>query len=113
MGAQRVSTLEIRKHLEELLNQVALRKDRFVIERRGKALAALVPVGELARLDLLSRRYVLDVLERQRGGRLTQARADRLADEAKHRGADAVTLALRTRGGRRGRGRGGTRGGRG
>jgi len=85
MVTQRVSTLEIRKRLGELLDRVALRNDQFVIERKGKALAALVPASELARLDLLARRYVLDVLERQRGGRLTQAQADRLADEAKHR----------------------------
>lgn len=85
MPAQRVSTLEIRKRLGELLDQVALRKDHFVIERKGKPLAALVPAGELERLDLLGRRYLLDVLERQRGSGLTQARADRLADEAKHR----------------------------
>ncbi len=85
MTAQRVSTLEIRKRLGELLDRVALRKDQFIIERKGKALAALVPASELVRLDLLARRYVLDVLERQRGSRLTQAEADRLADEAKHR----------------------------
>src|SRR5688572_8607228 len=85
MVAERVSTLEIRKRLGEMLDRVALRKDRFVIERKGKALAALVPASELERLDLLARRYVLDVLERQRGGRLTQAQADRLADEVKHR----------------------------
>jgi PHD/YefM family antitoxin component YafN of YafNO toxin-antitoxin module len=85
MVAERVSTLEIRKRLGELLDRVALRKDHFVIERKGKALAALVPASELARLDLLARRYILDVLERQRGGRLTQAEADRLADDAKHR----------------------------
>lgn len=85
MVAQRVSTLEIRKRLGELLDRVALRKDQFVIERKGKALAALVPASELERLDLLARRYVLDVLERQRGSALTQAQAERLADEAKHR----------------------------
>lgn len=85
MVAQRVSTLEIRKRLGELLDRVALRKDQFVIERKGKVLAALVPASELDRLDLLARRYVLGILERQRGGSLTQAQADRLADEAKHR----------------------------
>lgn len=85
MAAQRVSTLEIRKRLGELLDRVALRKDQFVIERKGRALAALVPASELERLDLLARRYVLDVLERQRRSGLTQAQADRLANEAKHR----------------------------
>jgi len=72
MVAQRVSTVEVGKRLDELLDRVAFRKERFVIERRGRALAALVPASELERLDLLARRYVLDVLERQRGGRLTR-----------------------------------------
>lgn len=80
-----MSTLEIRRRLGELLDRVALRNDQFIIERKGKALAALVPAGELERLDLLARRFILDVLERQRGGRLMQAGADRVADEAKHR----------------------------
>ena len=53
MRAQRVSTLEIRKRLRELL-------------------------------DLLRRRYVLEVLEGRRSGRLSQAKSDRLADGAKH-----------------------------
>jgi len=85
MVAQRVSTLEVRKRLGELLDRVAFRKERFVIERKGKAVAALVPASELERLDLLARRYVLDVLERQRAARVTQPQADRFADDAKHR----------------------------
>lgn len=84
MAVERVSTLEMRKRLGELLDRVALRHDQFVIERKGKPLAALVPPSELARLDLLARRYVLDVLERQKGGPLTQEQADRVADQAKH-----------------------------
>ena len=85
MVAQRVSTVEVGKRLDELLDRVAFRKERFVIERRGRALAALVPASELERLDLLARRYVLDVLERQPGDRFMQAQADRFADDAKHR----------------------------
>lgn len=80
-----MSTLKIRERLGELLDRVALRNDQFVIERRGTVLAALVPASELEKLQLLARRYVLAVLERQKGGGLSQAQADRLADEAKHR----------------------------
>ena len=83
--AERISTLEIRRRLGELLDRVALRNDQFIIERKGKPLAALVPPAELQKLELLARRYVLDVLQRQRAGGLTQGQADRLADEAKHR----------------------------
>ncbi len=81
---ERVTTLEMRKHLGDVLDRVALRQDQFIIERRGRRLAALVPVDKLERLELLARRYVLDVLERPRNRVLTQKEADRLADEAKH-----------------------------
>lgn len=85
MATERISTLEIRRRLGELLDRVALRNDQFVIERKGRPLAALVPAAEVERLSRLTRRYILDVLERPKGPRLTQAEADRLADEAKHR----------------------------
>jgi len=39
-----ISTLEVRQRLGDMLNRVALRHDEFVIERKGKPLAALVPV---------------------------------------------------------------------
>ena len=44
-----ISTIEMRQRLGDLLNRVALRHDQFVIERKGKPLAAMVPIE---RLDL-------------------------------------------------------------
>jgi hypothetical protein len=40
----RVSTMDVRRRIGEQLNRVALRHDEFIIERKGKALAALVSV---------------------------------------------------------------------
>lgn len=82
---ERVSTLEVRQRLGDLLNRVALRHDRFVIERKGKPLAALVPVEKLEQMERLARRHLLDVLARQQGGPLADEEAAALADEAKHR----------------------------
>jgi prevent-host-death family protein len=42
--ADKVSTLEVRQRIGDMLNRVALRHDEFIIERKGKPLAALVPV---------------------------------------------------------------------
>lgn len=82
---EKVSTLEVRQRLGDLLNRVALRHDQFVIERKGKPLAAMVPVEKLQQMERLARRHILSVLERQQGGLLAQAEANALADEAKHR----------------------------
>ena len=81
-----VTTIEVRKKLGDLLNRVALRHDEFIIERKGKPLAALVPVEKLEQMERAARLLLLEVLEKQKGvGSLTQTEADRLADEAKHR----------------------------
>lgn len=79
-----VSTLEIRQRLGDLLNRVALRHDEFVIERKGKPLAAMVPVERLEQMQQAARLHLLSVLDRRSEG-ISQRRADQLADEAKHR----------------------------
>jgi prevent-host-death family protein len=81
---EKVSTLEIRQRLGDILNRVALRHDRFIIERKGKPLAAVVPVDTLEQMQRAARLHLTDVLERQTRP-LSRAEADRLADEAKHR----------------------------
>ena len=81
-----VTTIEVRQKLGDLLNRVDLRHDQFIIERKGKPLAALVPVEKLEQMDRAARLYLLEVLERQKGvASLSQAEAERLAEEAKHR----------------------------
>ncbi len=82
--SEHISTLEVRKRLGDILNRVHLRHDRFVIERKGTALAAVVPVETLQAMERLSREFLLDVLARRGGGDASAAEADALANEAKH-----------------------------
>jgi hypothetical protein len=82
--SERISTLEVRRRLGDILDRVHLRHDRFVIERKGRALAAVVPVETLAALERLSREFLEEVLRRGRAD-LPEAEADALANEAKHR----------------------------
>ena len=42
---------EAKKRLSEIMSRVAYRGERFLIERRGRRMAALVPVGDLERLE--------------------------------------------------------------
>lgn len=76
--------MEVRERLGDYLNRVALRHDQFIIERKGKALAALVPVEKLVQLEKAARERLLESL-RSRNTAPGQSEADRLADEAKHR----------------------------
>jgi len=85
---ERLTTLDLRQRLGDLLNRVALRHDEFIIERKGKPLAAMVPVEKLLQLERLARLRLLDSLARKKTA-LSQEEADALADEAKHRSRKA------------------------
>ncbi len=80
--AETVSTIDVRQRIGDMLNRVALRRDEFVIARKGKALAALVPVERLEQMRRFAERHALDTLAAQRGGRLADAAADALALDA-------------------------------
>jgi prevent-host-death family protein len=77
-----ISTLDVRQRLGDLLNRVALRHDEYVIARKGRPLAALVPVEKLEQMRRIARRHALAFLDDQQGGGLSAADAERLALEA-------------------------------
>lgn len=83
--SERISTLDVRKRLGDILNRVHLRHDRFVIERKGVPLAAIVPVDTLESMERLSREFMLEVQGRRRRELVAEGEADAIADEAKHR----------------------------
>ncbi len=65
---EKVSTMDVRARIGDMLNRVALRHDEFVIERKGKPLAALVPVERLEQMRRFARQHALEFLQRQKGG---------------------------------------------
>jgi prevent-host-death family protein len=66
--SEKVSTMDVRARIGDMLNRVALRHDEFIIERRGKPLAALVPVERLEQMRRFAREHALGFLERQKEG---------------------------------------------
>ena len=80
--SEKVSTIDVRQRIGDMLNRVALRRDEFVIERKGKALAALVPIERLEQMRRFARRQALDFMEEQKGGALSDSVTSSLALEA-------------------------------
>jgi antitoxin (DNA-binding transcriptional repressor) of toxin-antitoxin stability system len=78
----KVSTIDVRQRIGDLLNRVALRNDEFIVERKGRPMAALVPVGRLEQMRRFARQQGIDFLEAQQGGSLTDAKAMNLGLEA-------------------------------
>lgn len=79
-----LTTLELRRRLGEVLDRIALRHDEFLVSRKGKPMAAMVPVEKLEKLQRAARSYLSESLDRRPPTGTPQREADSLADEAKH-----------------------------
>ena len=79
---EKVSTIDVRQRIGDLLNRVALRHDEFVIERKGKPLAALVPIERLEQMRRFARRHALELLEKQKQSTVSEEQALEISLEA-------------------------------
>lgn len=77
-----VSTMDVRKHVGDILNRVALRGDEYLIERKGKALAVVMPVEKAESVRRAARLHLGDWLARPNAAK-TDAVAVGLANEAR------------------------------
>ena len=80
---EKISTGQIRQRLSSVLSRVSLKNDQFIVERRGKPLAAVVPMERFEQMRRAARLHLLQVLESQ-DEKPTEPQAERLANEAKH-----------------------------
>jgi prevent-host-death family protein len=79
---EKVSTIDVRQRIGDMLNRVSLRHDEFIIERKGKPLAALVSVERLEQMRRFARTQAIGFLEQQKSSGLTEAESAELALEA-------------------------------
>ena len=79
---EKISTIDVRQRIGDLLNRVSLRHDEFVIERKGKPLAALVPVERLEQMRRFARRHALELFEEQKQSKVSEEQALVVALEA-------------------------------
>lgn len=81
---ERVKTAQVRQRLGDLLDRIEERREEFVIERRGKPLAALVPMEKFERMQQAAALELLQALDHH-ARKLTQEQVDELAQVAKKR----------------------------
>src|SRR5436853_4018475 len=80
---EKVSTIAVRQRIGDLLNRVALRNDEFIIERKGKPLAAVVAIERLEQMRQFAQRNAITLLQQQKPSPVTDQQAAKLAEEAR------------------------------
>ncbi len=81
---KKIGTDDMRKKMGEILDCVNLRGDEFIIERKNKPIAGLVPMQKMISLQAIAKNFLLDLLEAN-DSLLSDEEAEKIADEAKHR----------------------------
>ena len=77
----RINVMEARRTFSKTINRVAFAKERIVLERRGEDVAVLVPVEDLALLEVMEDR--IDAEEARR--RLADAEDETISyEEVRH-----------------------------
>jgi prevent-host-death family protein len=84
--------MDVRKHVGDILNRVALRGDEYLVERKGKPLAVLMPIEKAEAIRRAASLRLGDWLARPNAVKtdaeaLTLANAARRAARASKRGS--------------------------
>jgi prevent-host-death family protein len=79
---EKVSMATLRQRIGDMVDRVALKQDEFVIERKGKPLAALVSIQRLEQMRRYARQQALEFLGRSRSRTLSDRQAMEVAIEA-------------------------------
>lgn len=87
-----VTTMDVRKHVGDILNRVALRGDEYLVERKGKPLAVMMSVEKAESIRRAAHLRLGSVLSRPNAMK-TDTEAMTLANEARR----AIRTAKRAR----------------
>jgi prevent-host-death family protein len=47
---KKISAIKVRQNLGQVMNEVALKEDEYIVERAGKPLVAIIPIDQYQRL---------------------------------------------------------------
>lgn len=79
-----IGTDLMRKKMGEVLDSVYFKGDEFIIERKQKQLAVLVPVEKYNSLNNLAKDLILNALTKYTNPKISEQEAETLSDEVKH-----------------------------
>ena len=80
---KKISAIKVRQNLGQVMNEVALKDDEYIVERAGKPIVAIIPIDQYQRLRGERQDFFRMVEEIQREARKSNTKAiDSELDEA-------------------------------
>lgn len=66
---KRITAIKVRQNLGQVMNEVALKEDEYIVERAGKPLVAIIPIEEYRRMKQEKDEFFQMVEEVQKAAR--------------------------------------------
>lgn len=66
---KRITAIKVRQNLGQVMNEVALKEDEYIVERAGKPLVAIIPIEEYRRMKQEKDEFFQMVEEMQKAAR--------------------------------------------
>ena len=88
---KRISALELRKHLGQIMNEVSSRDDEYIIERDGKPIVAVLPLWKFQQLQEAKERFWKRVEAFRKEGAKARRELPSILKEAKKKGGKAAS----------------------
>jgi prevent-host-death family protein len=71
---KKISALKVRQNLGQVMNEVALRGDDYIVERSGKPLVAIIPLGKYWQMEKALEGFSESVNEFRQAGKKAGAK---------------------------------------
>lgn len=72
---KRISAIKVRQNLGQVMNEVALKENEYIVERAGKPLVAIIPIEKYQRLQGEREEFFRMVEDIQKEARKSDTRA--------------------------------------
>ena len=79
---KRISAMELRKHLGQIMNEVSLRDNEYIIERNEEPMAVLIPLWKLQQLEKSREQFWKKVQDFRKAGRKAGKQLPIIVEEA-------------------------------
>ena len=77
-----VNAMKARQNLGQIMNEVSIRQDQYIIERNGKPMVAIVPVSFIEEREFMKKEFLSIVDEAQKNADITEEEAGKGIEKA-------------------------------
>ncbi len=74
---KKITAMKARQNLGQIMNEVSIRNDQYIIERNGKPMVAIVPISFIEEREIRKKEFLSIVDEAQKNANISEEEAEK------------------------------------